>query len=180
MKKITLSFLVSFLICSSDFAQMAPLPADAILKSSCAKASSENKNILLIFHASWCGWCKKMDASLNDSLCKPFFDKYYVIEHLTVLESKDKVELENPGGMDYLKKFKGEDHGLPYWVILDKKGELLFDSRMDIPNSKSQNAGCPASEKEVLFFVNILKSSSALKQDQLDIIARRFRKNETN
>ena len=37
-----------------------------IMEAAYKKASEENKNILLIFHASWCSWCKKMDAAIND------------------------------------------------------------------------------------------------------------------
>lgn len=180
MKKIFRLLLISFLAYGNAFAQLAPAPADAIVKSAFARASAENKNVLLIFHASWCGWCKKMDASLEEAVCKSFFDKYYVIEHLTVLESKDKVELENPGGMDYLKKYSGETSGLPYWVILDKKGDLLFDSRLKEATGKLQNTGCPASEAEVNYFVGPLSKTSGLDKEQLNIIAKRFRKNEAN
>ncbi|MBK7374589.1 MAG: hypothetical protein IPJ02_03205 [Chitinophagaceae bacterium] len=52
---------------------------------------------MLIFHASWCGWCHKMDTSLNDISVKRFFDDNFVITHITVLESKGKERLENPG-----------------------------------------------------------------------------------
>ena len=161
-------------------AQDAPPSAETVMNASLKKASSENKNVLLIFHASWCGWCKKMDASLVDPSVKTFFDKYYVIEHLTVLESKDKLALENPGAMDYLKKFSGDEQGLPYWVIIDKKGNLVSDSRMNKENGKGQNTGCPASEPEVKYFTRVLKSSSKLTSAQLEIIAKRFRLNEAN
>ena len=177
----TFSFLLILLFSSSAVMAQAP-PADAstIVNSALKKAASKNKNTLLIFHASWCGWCHKMDSSLNDPSCKAFFDKYYVIEHLVVMESKDKLALENPGGMDYMKKYSGDTEGLPYWVILDKNGNLLADSRMNKENPKGSNTGCPASEKEVNYFIDVLKSSSKLTNDQLQIIAKRFRKNEAN
>ena len=172
-------FLLILLIVSFEsFAQAPPATAELIVNTALKKAASENKNILLIFHASWCGWCRKMDTSLSDPSCKAFFDKYYVIEHLVVLESKDKLALENPGGMDYLKKYSGDQHGLPYWVILDKEGNLLADSRMEKENGKGTNTGCPATEKEVNYFIDVLKSSSKLTSDQLKIIAKRFRLND--
>ena len=46
-------------------AQPSPEPADAILKSACQEAAKENKNVFIMFHASWCGWCRKMEASLE-------------------------------------------------------------------------------------------------------------------
>jgi len=175
----TFSFLLILLLASSAvIAQAPPAEASTIVNSALKKAAIENKNTLLIFHASWCGWCHKMDASLKDPSCKAFFDKYYVIEHLVVLESKDKLALENPGGMDYLKKYSGDVEGLPYWVILDKDGNLLADSRIDKVNPKGTNSGCPASEKEVNYFIEVLKSSSKLTAEQLKVIAKRFRLNE--
>jgi thioredoxin-related protein len=175
----TFSFLIILLFSSSAIiAQGPPAEASTIVNSALKKAAKENKNTLLIFHASWCGWCHKMDASLKDPSCKAFIDKYYIIEHLVVLESKDKLSLENPGGMDYLKKYSGDQHGLPYWVILDKEGNLLADSRMEKENGKGTNTGCPATEKEVNYFIDVLKSSSKLTADQLKVIAKRFRLNE--
>jgi thioredoxin-related protein len=58
--------------------------ADSVLKEACSKAANQQKKVMVIFHASWCGWCQKMDASLNDSSIKPFFDKNFVITHLTI------------------------------------------------------------------------------------------------
>ena len=80
--------------------------------------------------------------------------------------------------MDYLKKYSGDQHGLPYWVILDKEGNLLADSRMEKENGKGTNTGCPATEKEVNYFIDVLKSSSKLTSDQLKVIAKRFRLND--
>lgn len=35
--------------------------ASDILKNASKKAKLENKNVFVMFNASWCGWCKKMD-----------------------------------------------------------------------------------------------------------------------
>ena len=78
--------------------------ANAVLKKAVVDAGNENKKVLLIFHASWCGWCHKMDSSLNDLSCKKFFDENFVITHITVLESKGKENLENPGGLEMMEK----------------------------------------------------------------------------
>ena len=162
---------------------VATMPeAKAVLKEAVADAARQHKKVLLIFHASWCGWCHKMDACLNDPSIKKFFDDNFVISHLTVMESKGKENLENPGGMDLMEKFNGKDQGLPYWVILDKEGKLLFDSQTRTTNPdgtvKGQNMGCPASEEEVAHFTDMLKKSTSLKDQQLELITRRFRQNE--
>ena len=176
-----LSFLLALTILSSTLiAQSPPLPAEKVMELTIERATKENKNILLIFHASWCGWCHKMDSSLNDPSIKANFDKYYVIEHLTVQESKTKLALENPGGMDIMKKYHGETSGLPFWVILDKKGELIADSRMKDEKGELQNTGCPANQKEVEYWISLLKKTSKIPDSQLDLIAKRFRLNESH
>lgn len=159
-----------------------PRTADEIMKEAMQQASREQKNILVIFHASWCGWCHKMDASINDPACKDLFEKNYVITHLVVQESENKKMLENPGGNEMMEKFNGKGKGLPFWLVLDKEGKLLGDCMVrpegaDL-NSPGQNTGCPASEGEVAHLTTLLGRTSSLKQAELDIIARRFRQNE--
>jgi len=180
------SLTLFFLLCAFSFSygQMAPASADNIMKEACATASKENKKVLVMFHASWCGWCHKMDSSLNDKTCKKFFDDNFIIRHMVVFESNGKENLENPGALDMLTKYKGKDEGIPYWLIFDKSEKFLFDSRMPpattTPDAKPKNTGCPASKEEVDYFIDVLKKTTSLKDDQLEIIRKRFRKNDIN
>src|ERR1700759_516773 len=103
--KLYLSILVALFTGYTGFAQTTPAPTASVLKEAYTKAASGNKKVILIFHASWCGWCKKMEASINDPSCAKFFDDNYVIAYLDVLESKGKENLENPGSLDLLKKY---------------------------------------------------------------------------
>jgi hypothetical protein len=79
-------------------------------------------------------------------------------------------------------KYNGDNQGIPFWLIFDKNGNLLADSQMRPAGSsidaRGVNVGCPASEKEVAEFTDILKKTSRLKKSELETIARRFRKNE--
>jgi thioredoxin-related protein len=154
--------------------------AEEILKNAYAKAAKENKNVFIIFHASWCGWCHKMDTAMNDANCRDLFKNNYVIEHLTVDESQNKKNLENPGAAEFRKKHGGEGQGIPYWLIFDKDGNLLADSKMrtDPAFPEGNNTGCPANEKEVEHFVAVLKKTSKLNDQQLETVRKRFRKNE--
>jgi len=164
------------------YAQTTAAPADVVLKKAVSDASLQNKKVLLIFHASWCGWCRKMDTALNDISCKKYFDDNFVITHLTVMESKGKENLENPGGKDMMEKYDGKDQGLPYWVILDKNSNLLFDSQVRKTQAdgtiKGENVGCPASQPEVDHFVSVLKKTTSLNAAELETITKRFRLNE--
>lgn len=152
----------------------APPPAAAdVLRPVYNKARKEGKNVLLIFHASWCGWCRKMDASLQDTAVKPLIDGNYVTTHLTVHETPARKALENPGALELLNNNGGKDQGLPYWVILDPNGKALADARRN-----GENTGCPAAPAEVAHLVAVLQQTSSLKPAQLQVIEKRFRQNE--
>jgi len=159
----------------------SPASADEIMKEAYSVAKKENKEILLIFHASWCGWCHKMDTSLNDPSVKKYFDDNFVIRHMVVFESKGKESLENPGALDMLKKYNGATDGIPFWIIFDKDGNFLVSSLIrEVINGKEQrkNTGCPATKEEVDYFITVLKQATTLKEDELEKIRVRFRKNE--
>ena len=161
-----LLLLTSF---SNAFAQQ-PEAATAILDKAYKQAKKENKKVFVMFHASWCGWCKKMDNNMNSIALKNYFDQNYVVAHLTVTESPKNKNLENPGGDLVLKQFNAEKAGLPFFVILDANGKLLEDSF----NAKGENLGCPSSPEEVTEFTAMLKKTSKLKDAELAQIAEVF------
>ncbi len=180
MKQLLLSFVLITVLLSVK-AQQSPASASNILKEASVQAAKENKNVFIMFHASWCGWCHRMDKSMNDAAVKKFFDDNYVIRHLVVDEAKDKKNLENPGATEIRAKYNGDGQGIPFWLVFDKDGKLLADSKMrkeDEGPEKGDNSGCPASEKEVAYFINVLKKTSSLDADQLEIIRKRFREND--
>jgi thiol-disulfide isomerase/thioredoxin len=176
--KYIFSLLIS-LVCGSTFAQSA----ETILNEASAKAKAENKKIIVLFHASWCSWCTKMDVSMNDPVCKKYFDDNFVTVHLTVEESAGKKHLETPGADAFKKKYKGDMAGLPFWLILDADKKLVADSYMRKSGvSKEEagdNIGCPASDDEVAAFIAILQQTTKLKTEELAIIAERFKKNKS-
>jgi len=181
---VRLLFVVLFISVTSIVFGQKVESADAVMKTAYAQAAKEGKNVFLLFHASWCGWCHKMDTSMNDPKVKTFFTDNYVIKHLTVSESPDKKALENPGGLELLTKYNGNDQGIPYWIIFDKNGRWLADSGARPEGTdyktKGDNTGCPASEKEVQHFLSVLRKTSKLKEQQLQLIYERFRLNENH
>jgi thiol-disulfide isomerase/thioredoxin len=177
MKTKLLTGLLLIFASITGFAQTAPT-ADGVLNQAYAQAAKENKKVILIFHASWCGWCKKMTASLNDPTCKKMFDDNYVTVYLDVLEHKGNENLNTPGGMDVLEKYEAAQAGLPFWLVLDNKGTKLADSEMpaagETTGKPKDNVGCPAEENEVAYFTKILKATSNLSDDDLAVIHKRF------
>ncbi len=173
MKKSLLAILL-LAFTSTLFAQQAA-PAEDILGPALYRAKQEKKNVMVIFHASWCGWCKKMDASLSDPTIKKYIDDYYVITHITVQESDGKKNLENPGGEALLQSYRAGSHGLPFFAIVDGNNKLLADSY-----GKDGNLGCPATKEEVDDFIKILSKSSSINKEGLKSIEKVFRKNDTH
>lgn len=175
--KVGFSLLLAFCLIGGAVAQ-EPLPAKKIMKDAYTQASKENKHVMVIFHASWCGWCHRMDSIMNMPETKPLFDKNFVIRHLVVLESKAKKNLENPGADQLMKKYNGAGSGIPYWLIFDAKGNLTGDSRMPSKDKTGKailsNVGCPAQPEEVEYFISLLKKSTSLTDPELAVISQKF------
>ncbi|WP_080780201.1 thioredoxin family protein [Chryseobacterium phocaeense] len=148
--------------------------ADAALKKSLTEAKAQKKNVLLIFHASWCGWCKLMEKNMNLPETKPIFDQKFVTTYIDVQEVGEKKKLENPGGQELMNKYNGEDAGLPFWLILNPQGEVLADSF----DSKGENLGSPATPEEVSAFIAKLEKSSKMDKQELDVIQKVFLKRD--
>ncbi|NJE06796.1 thioredoxin family protein, partial [Thermococcus sp. M36] len=148
------------------------------------EAGEQNKKAFIIFHASWCGWCHKMDSSMNDASCKNYFQKNFIITHITVYEAGEKQKLNNAGAEVILKKYHADKQGIPAWFILNKSGELLADSQMrqegKFVDSEGINVGCPANKPEVEHFIKVLKQTTSLSATDENAIRVRFLKNESN
>lgn len=155
-----------------------PASAENILKIAKKEARKEGKNVFIMWHASWCGWCHRMDTLMNDPEIQEYFGENYVIEHMVVKESKDNKHLENPGALELLTEFHGEKSGIPFWVILDEKGNLLADSYMREEgvgmDEPGKNTGCPAQPEEVAHFIDVLKTTSDISDEGLKKIADKF------
>src|SRR5438445_4072345 len=116
MKTMGLLMLALALTSGSAFAGTAS--ADEVLVLAKEKALAEDKAIFLHFGASWCGWCRKLDAFLEQPDIKPVFERYFVPVKLVVQENEKNKSLENAGADALLRKLGGPS-GLPYFAFLD-------------------------------------------------------------
>ena len=159
-----------------------PITAQSIILEACKEAGQQNKSAFIIFHASWCIWCHKMDSSMNDASCRKYFEDYYVIKHITVFETGEMIKNNNPGGEEFLAAHHASDQGIPAWFIFDKDGNIIADSQKRSAgtnlDTEGQNVGCPANEQEVNYFIDVLKKTSSLSNEEEQAIRKRFLKNQ--
>jgi thiol-disulfide isomerase/thioredoxin len=142
-------------VCLSTFVASAGTPtAEEVLSQAKTKAAGEHKAIFVHFGASWCGWCKRLDAFLDRDDVKPAFEKYFIPVKLVVQENEKNKALENPGAEALLKKLGGPS-GLPYSAFLDAKGELIVNSKLH-----GENIGYPAQPGEIGHFIQMMKQAA--------------------
>lgn len=151
-----------------------PVAANIVVDQACKRAANEHKSVMLIYHASWCGWCKKLDSVLDKPAVKAIVDKYFVVTHLTVLESDAHKAEENPGGMDMLKAQGGEKAGLPFIVMLDGKGKMTINSIMKV-DGKEANTGCPYEPQEIEHFMKMVRTAAPkITKEEAKILTENF------
>jgi thioredoxin-related protein len=169
-----LMLTVCFLFAFSGHAQKAT-PAEELLEAAQEKAAKNGKKVFVIYHASCCGWCKRMDATMQSEALQPLFNEHYEIVHLSVLEQGKNKKLENKGANEFFEQHGGSNQGLPYWVILNKEGEVLATSKMPDDNKpEGQNTGCPVEEKEVQHLVRVIHNTSSIDLEGLKTIFESF------
>ncbi len=176
---LLLAFVFVMASCATRESE-GPLAADVILKTAQKQARKKGKNVFIMWHASWCGWCHRMDSLMNDEDVKQYFDDSFIIEHMVVKENEKNKYLENPGAAELLATYNGDKAGIPFWVVLDKKGNLIADSFMRPEgvglDEPGQNTGCPARQDEVDYWIKVLKTTTDISDEGLVKIAAKFLK----
>lgn len=161
--------LFAFLLSFAGTIQAAVPSANDVIAQAGKKASAEKKAVYLRFSASWCGWCKRHDAFLDQPAIKAAFEKYFVPVKLIVEESEANKALENPGAEEWLKKAGGPD-GLPYSAFLDPKGKVIVNSKR-VADKGGGNVGHPIAPEEVDWFIIMMKKAApSMASEDLKVI----------
>jgi thiol-disulfide isomerase/thioredoxin len=149
------AFALATLVASGE-----PPSADQALARAKAQATAGQKAIFVHFGASWCGWCRRLDAFLDRDDIKPVFEKYFVPVKLVVQENEKNKALENPGAEALLRKLGGPD-GLPYFAFLDAQGAFIVNSkRPSALGGDGENIGYPGQPGEIDWFLQMLKKAA--------------------
>ena len=162
MRNIVFLFLLLFCLVLPVQAQANPESAQALVTNVVKTATAEQRKALIAFHASWCGWCKRLENFLDLPEIKPVIDRYFEVMWLTVNEREGNKHLENPGADEFLSKWtNGVRSGIPFYVLLDSKEQLIASSIRAIePGGNSGNIGFPGNDEERRAFIDFLKTGA--------------------
>ena len=128
----------------------APKPwvAQEVLDKGLAEAKASNKVAFVHFGAPWCGWCKRLEAWMDQPTIKPILAKDFV----DIKIDEDRMT----GGKEMAEKM-GATGGIPWYAVVDGSGKTLGTSTMD---GGASNIGYPASAAEIEQFMALLKKST--------------------
>ncbi|WP_076344263.1 thioredoxin family protein [Paludisphaera borealis] len=135
--------------------QIEPKDADALVRETLSRAASEDKRVFLTFGAPWCGWCHK----LEDFLAKP--DITALLEHDFLVVKVDVDRMKN--GKEVMERYRPkESQGIPWFVVLDAKGE-----KHGTADAAFGNIGYPLEPKEIDAFMTLFESQGKLQPAQI-------------
>ena len=123
MKSIS-AFFLSVLLSVSAFAADAPVydesaDAQAQVSQALAKAKADNKQVMIVFGANWCGDCKMLDGEFKKPALKALLDASYVVVKVDVNRFNKNLDVVKPYG-DVIKK------GIPSIVIATPANQLVY------------------------------------------------------
>ncbi len=156
-----------------DLARPAPPPATprrsarALLRTAEAAAKAAHRNVLVIFDASWCIWCRTLDDFVGAT---PTFGDAFTILRLDVDEDAAHLSQQTPGG-ELLMRRLGGPASLPFLAILRPSGKpVIISDRTPSPRSI---IGYPVKPDEVAWFERMIRlGAPTLSQSERDGIAR--------
>jgi len=176
VRAISSALPLALLATTLGLAADPPRAAGEILAEAETTAAAQHKTIFLMFHASWCGWCHRLDQFIETPDIKPIIQKYFVPTWLTIQEREEKAALNTPGAGNVWDRVSGKPAGLPFFAFLDEKGEPIVSSLQP----DGSNIGYPNEPQEIDWFMVMLKKAApAMSPNESETLARQLRTKKT-
>lgn len=126
-------------------------PTDANAKQEIAQtivqAGKENKRVILVFGANWCGDCYALDYAFHRPSISPLLDANFKVVHVDIGE--------NDKNLDLAKKYQIDpEKGIPALAVLAPNGNLLH-------STKEFDRARAMTEQDVIQFLNTWKTQAA-------------------
>lgn len=99
--------------------------------------------------------------------------------HITVLESDDKKNLENSGGLSLMESLKGKEAGLPFFAFVDANGKPIINSlQKKEPGDEGQNIGHPMEPHEIFWFLRMVREAAPKITEEEVLVLNTWLKNQ--
>jgi thiol:disulfide interchange protein len=147
---------------SGAVAHASPEPAgedaETALRGELARAAVLQRSVLLVFHASWCSWCRLLDAFLTAPEVAPLMERHFSIVHMRVQEHQEAMRARQLAGADalYARYAAKAEAGLPFFLVLDAQGRARATSL----TKKGENIGFPVTPGEIAHFDAMLRTGA--------------------
>ncbi|HUG18613.1 MAG TPA: carboxypeptidase regulatory-like domain-containing protein [Planctomycetaceae bacterium] len=129
--------------------------AGELIEAAFAQAKREEKKVLLQVSGAFCGPCILLSRYLDKH--RTLIDKDYIWV---------KVDRRYPHGMDMIEKYRSQEGGIPWFVILDPDRKPLITS-----NAEEGNIGYPASTEGRKHFERMLRETAVrLTSEEIDAL----------
>ena len=116
---LVLSIFLSAFACADVPVYDESADAAVLVAQALGKAKTDNKQLLIVFGANWCGDCKMLDGEFKKPALKALLDAHYVIVKVDVSRFNKNLDVVKPYG-DVIKK------GIPSIVIATPANQLVY------------------------------------------------------
>jgi len=121
---------------------------DEQLDDAKARAKAAEKNVLLVTGTDWCGWCRRLEALLENEIVKPLIEKNYIVVHVN--------EQKSVGAKSFRTDRAGkESRGVPWYAVVAPGGKVIATSDLG-----GKNTGYPASPREIEKFMRVIDETA--------------------
>jgi protein disulfide-isomerase len=121
MKNLYILFftLVAFAASGLDNPYNETADAKLDIKQALTQAATDQKSVIVVFGANWCGDCKMLDAAMKTGSSAPLLAKDFQIVKINVGRWDKNLDLAKSYGVPL-------DKGIPAVVILSPENKVLY------------------------------------------------------